>query len=722
MRQGNSFGTGLPTALEDAVGAAPLDVVDLQSAATDTPAGTSASNVSSAQPTVLVGTEAGTVSSTGSESTQSDPGGGETNGSPLAGATVEVNETTGSSGYVQYEAPTGSSNAGDTALDTGVNPVNLASGGLATNANVQVSGNAGINASTPAFLSSGHSSSDASPATQPVLAVFGDIGSGPVDSTGSGSGVNGAAAGAGGSTVVTYTTPGSGLVINVTYDASVANAPTGFTWAVADVVDFYESHFTNPVTVNIDVGFGEIDGQHLASDALGESEAYLTSVPYAQLRTALVNSLDVSGNQAAAASLPASSPVSGNYWVTTAEAKALGLAGAGASVDGYVGFGSEFPFAYDNSSGVPTNEYDFLGVVAHEFSEVMGRSMMDGEKFNGSAGYEPLDLFHYSAPGVRDFSGTTPGYASPDGGYTNLDNFNTNPAGDMGDWAASAGNDSYDAFSNPHVVNPVSPADFKVMNLLGWNSPSDNSTYEISANAVEGHDMLAKRDMVSPGSGVLAHDWDYNSSAVLSVSSVQGSSQDVGKGVAGEYGTLWLNANGSYQYLNTHPHAVALAGGTAEDTFNFTVSDGNGSTANSTLTILITSPKDHYVDGTQGGTLQGQINDEVLNGASGQMTVDAHRGNHQVLVGGSGDTLEGNENHDTFMFSPGLGEEKITNFKAEHDKIDLPASELPDYAALKSHLHQDGANTSISLGDGDSIILTHFNVHDLHSHNFHFML
>ena len=38
--------------------------------------------------------------------------------------------------------------------------------------------------------------------------------------------------------------------------------------------------------------------------------------------------------------------------------------------------------------------------------------MMDGENFYGGASYEPLDLFHYSAAGVRDFSGTTPGYAS----------------------------------------------------------------------------------------------------------------------------------------------------------------------------------------------------------------------------------------------------------------------------------------------------------------------
>jgi hypothetical protein len=100
--------------------------------------------------------------------------------------------------------------------------------------------------------------------------------------------------------------------------------------------------------------------------------------------------------------------------------------------------------------------------VAHEFSEVMGRQMMDGADFVGAAGYEPLDLFHYSAPGVRDFSGTTAGYISPNGGVTNLDNLNTNPNGDFGDWAASAGNDSYQAYSNPGTLNPVTASDITV--------------------------------------------------------------------------------------------------------------------------------------------------------------------------------------------------------------------------------------------------------------------
>ena len=95
--------------------------------------------------------------------------------------------------------------------------------------------------------------------------------------------------------------------------------------------------------------------------------------------------------------------------------------------------------------------------------------MFDGQSFYYGPSYEPLDLFHYSAPGVRDFSGGRPGYFSANGGTTNLNNFNTNAGGDYGDWASSVGNDAFLAFSSPGVVNGISANDLTEMNLLGWD-------------------------------------------------------------------------------------------------------------------------------------------------------------------------------------------------------------------------------------------------------------
>src|SRR3981081_4628529 len=96
----------------------------------------------------------------------------------------------------------------------------------------------------------------------------------------------------------------------------------------------------------------------------------------------------------------------GNYWVSTAESKALGLTGPSSSVDGYVGFSSSLPFTYDNSGGAAPGSYDFFGAVVHEFTEVMGRGLFVGVDGIGSNADTPLDLFHYSCLCVPDFSCT----------------------------------------------------------------------------------------------------------------------------------------------------------------------------------------------------------------------------------------------------------------------------------------------------------------------------
>jgi hypothetical protein len=158
-------------------------------------------------------------------------------------------------------------------------------------------------------------------------------------------------------------------------------------------------------------------------------------------------------------------------WVPTAEAKALGLTPVQPTndIDGYAGFSSSFAFTYDPNNRAVAGKYDFIGVVEHEFSEIMGRIDLFGYRIDGiNPGYSPLDLFHYTAQGVHTYTGTTTNYFSVDGGHTNLDYFNSNPSGDLGDWAASAGADSYLAFSPYGQANWVSQADQTAMNALGY--------------------------------------------------------------------------------------------------------------------------------------------------------------------------------------------------------------------------------------------------------------
>jgi hypothetical protein len=279
--------------------------------------------------------------------------------------------------------------------------------------------------------------------------------------------------------------------VNVTFDSSAITAPAGFETDVEDVAKFYDSQFANPITINIDVGWGEIDGQALSADDLGESESNYTTTTYSytQIKNALDNSALTSQAQGAVATLPGPDPTAGGeFAMTTAEAKALGLMGASSVIDGWAGFTSEagtFDFAINSNTStsvVPESEYDFFAVVAHEFSEIMGRQMNFGINYGegpgDGSGYYPLDLFDYTAPGVRSFSqSASDRFFSVDGGNTDLDNFNTDSSGDLFDWANSAGNDAYDAFANPGVVNQVTTTDFELMNIIGYQpTPAFNAS------------------------------------------------------------------------------------------------------------------------------------------------------------------------------------------------------------------------------------------------------
>ena len=115
----------------------------------------------------------------------------------------------------------------------------------------------------------------------------------------------------------------------------------------------------------------------------------------------------------------------------------------------------------------------------------MGRQLLTGQSFGGfSHSYEPEDLLRFSAPGVRSFIGQQTAYFSPDNGQTNLGDFNTDPNGDFGDWAASAGHDAFLAFSGSGVVNAVSDNDIRVMDSLGWDITAAPSSPNLTATNV----------------------------------------------------------------------------------------------------------------------------------------------------------------------------------------------------------------------------------------------
>jgi hypothetical protein len=269
--------------------------------------------------------------------------------------------------------------------------------------------------------------------------------------------------GSSGSVEVTSGQQSAGLVINIIWDASAANAPAAFKSVVESVVQFYESQFSNPVTLNIDVGWGEVAGTPVTT-ALGESESYLQPFSYSQIVSALAQNASSNAQASAVNSLPSSAPNSNEYYLNLANATALGLITGTTTLDGAVGFSSTLPFSYSMTSA-PAGQYYLYGVVAHELSEVMGRISLLA--YGGATSL--MDLFRYTSKGVLATSGTQSSYFSDNGGATSLNPFNASPSGDFGDLSNGAGNNAFNAFSSAGVVDAVTSNDLTMMNVLGYN-------------------------------------------------------------------------------------------------------------------------------------------------------------------------------------------------------------------------------------------------------------
>jgi hypothetical protein len=291
-------------------------------------------------------------------------------------------------------------------------------------------------------------------------------------------GGSGGSTGGGGTPTPTPTTTSStlvgtsgGLQFNLVWDSSVASAPSGFKNAAIAAATQYTQLYSNAEVININVGYGEVNGSSLGSGSLAASMSTGYYENYSQVVAGLKrDAASSTWQQSADATLPSSDPTNGaNFFVTAAEAKTFGqINGYGTATDGYVGLSSAYTFFYNGQA--VAGEYDAIGAFEHELSEVMGRVGSVGAMF-GSNVYTPLDLFRYSSYGVRDLT-AGPGYFSVDGGKTSLATYN-NPlnGGDAADWITSLVGDSYGA-GYAGVQAALSPTDIIETSVTGYNMTS----------------------------------------------------------------------------------------------------------------------------------------------------------------------------------------------------------------------------------------------------------
>jgi Peptidase M10 serralysin C terminal len=489
--------------------------------------------------------------------------------------------------------------------------------------------------------------------------------------------------------LVTSAAASSPFVINVTWDSSASSAPAAFKTGVLNAVQYLESQFSNAVTINIHVGYGEVNGQSLGSGALGESTSPLTSITYANLVTALKADATSAADSLAVASLPATSPITGTFLTTAAQAKALGLSSS-AAVDGYVGFSNKATFTYDNTNGVTAGTYDFNGVVLHEISEVMGRLLLTGTVLGGSShDYSTLDLFHWSSAGTRDFTATKAGYFSVDGGATNLAAFNTVSGGDAGDWASSVTNDAFDAFSSSGIKNTVSSADLTALDVIGWTRSASALTALPAPTGVIITDTTSKVAALQGTTGLTSK------TAIATMTQTGGASGDsftFGLSGAGASGFSIATAANTAT-LSTGSTTVAGATGGKLYALTVTAKDSlTGATAPAQAIDVIVGGGG--ADTVSVAAIVGNSNTgtpSFIYGLAGADHIDATgmTGKLWITGGAGGDTLTGGSGVNDYVYgatsdSPPSAMDIITNFHTSSDLIDLSAfsTGLTGFAAL----------------------------------------
>jgi hypothetical protein len=264
----------------------------------------------------------------------------------------------------------------------------------------------------------------------------------------------------------------AGLLINLNFTSNF-NADFGSNAGAAQNAALYaaqqfENLFSDPIQVNITVD--AVTG----TGTLGQSSQNIFNYTYAQLQTALVNDAKSTDDQTAVGaggSVSATDPTNnaGFWWVTRAQEKALGLIASDANNDGTVTFGSGFTYTFDPLNRSVPGAIDFIGVVEHEISEIMGRIGVSGNPVgSNSPSYTILDEFAYTGAATRGLNFVGNDFFSIDNGNTLLKQFNQVPGGDSRDWQSGT-NDSFNAFSSSGVQNGLSPVDIRELDVIGYD-------------------------------------------------------------------------------------------------------------------------------------------------------------------------------------------------------------------------------------------------------------
>lgn len=217
---------------------------------------------------------------------------------------------------------------------------------------------------------------------------------------------------------------------------------------------------TDPINVNLQVGFTALPGNTLGQTSLSTSTRSTSSV-----LAALTADRTSARDSQALASIANLAPSTPTISLSSAQAKAIGFISTG--TDAVIEFSTNYSFATSrNADGsTPAGSYDLIGVATHEIAHALGFL----SSFDYGLSPSLLDLFRFTALNTRATT-TGPAYYSLDDGASSLAAFSP---GGSGQYQASHWLQGTGGLMDPAVAAGVSQnitlLDTRALDVLGYN-------------------------------------------------------------------------------------------------------------------------------------------------------------------------------------------------------------------------------------------------------------
>src|SRR5262249_16616567 len=153
-----------------------------------------------------------------------------------------------------------------------------------------------------------------------------------------------------------------------------------------------------------------------------------------------------------------------NFWVSSSQAKALGIPIGGQGVDGSIGIANTVPAGPDR-----------VATILHEVGHAMGRMTGTSQRLvDGPVYYPQLGSFQFRSQGNPTFLAPGGGSFSLNNGVTSLVNWSFDPASDFADPSnnTAPGPRRLDPYNSTtvygNILGQLTPVDIQVNNALGF--------------------------------------------------------------------------------------------------------------------------------------------------------------------------------------------------------------------------------------------------------------